>query len=363
MMSLTKTDGRPDLANCCPTQYGVRNGSLGQGPGPRSGSQRGYRLGRHKDADDTDLTSLRLKISHGAEHAQMGTPLSGNRHFTPHDDLLVSSTCGSRKDDRPLKAWPGYIKLPSHRVKIQKADLEDTCPAGVATSKRSLSGRRDQLPPPSAETTPHKMVYKGRPSAGCENCRYVVHSTKNWCCDIKRVIVSEFWLNRKMKKNCDQKLPACSRCVRMDKACGGYRNISDLMFKNETESVTRRASAQSDPGPSLSSCTPARQSTPDIQTSSKHFFFEHIVSDSHLAFLNGTPPDDFLLKPIMACALAAMANRDDSDDGRALARLHYVDAITATNYALRHPQRVKEDNTLVAVWLLSLFEVCEDPQH
>ena len=65
------------------------------------------------------------------------------------------------------------------------------------------------------------------------------------------------------------------------------------------------------------------------------------------------------MKPIMACALAALANRDDDSRGRERARRYYVEAITATNTALRHPRRVKEDNTLISVCLLSIFEVGE----
>lgn len=52
-----------------------------------------------------------------------------------------------------------------------------------------------------------------------------------------------------------------------------------------------------------------------------------------------------------------MANREDDERGRELARQYYVKAITATNAALRHTRRVKEDNTLVTVCLLSMFEV------
>lgn len=162
--------------------------------------------------------------------------------------------------------------------------------------------------------------------------------------------------NRKSKKSCDERLPACSRCVRLGKACGGYRNVSDLIFRNETENVARRASAQSDHG-GAGPAPPPRQSTPEIQTVATQFFFEQIVTPTHLAYLEGITPDDFLLKPIMACALMAMANRDNDERRREVARAYYVEAITATNTALRHSRRVKEDNTLVAVSLLSMFEV------
>lgn len=74
--------------------------------------------------------------------------------------------------------------------------------------------------------------------------------------------------------------------------------------------------------------------------------------------LDGISPDEFLLKPIMACALGAMANRENDARGKEIARRYYIDALTATNAALRHPRKVKEDNTIVAVSLLSVFEVC-----
>ena len=59
----------------------------------------------------------------------------------------------------------------------------------------------------------------------------------------------------------------------------------------------------------------------------------------------------------MACAMAAMANRENDTRAKETARRYYVEAITATNAALRHPRRVKEDNTIVAVSLLAVFEV------
>ncbi|KAK1021319.1 hypothetical protein LTS16_026593 [Friedmanniomyces endolithicus] len=75
-----------------------------------------------------------------------------------------------------------------------------------------------------------------------------------------------------------------------------------------------------------------------------------------MSCLEGMTPDEFLLKPIVACGLAALANRENDADGLEVARRYYIDAIAATNTALRHPRRVKEDNTLIAVALLGCFE-------
>lgn len=63
------------------------------------------------------------------------------------------------------------------------------------------------------------MVYRGKPSAGCENCR-------------------------KAKKRCGLEQPACSRCVKLKKVCIGYRDTNALQIQDETSSVKRKAERQ-----------------------------------------------------------------------------------------------------------------------
>lgn len=165
----------------------------------------------------------------------------------------------------------------------------------------------------------------------------------------------------KAKKRCDQGQPSCERCVRLGKRCSGYRNLTDLIFKDETETVTRRAAsapASEDSTGSSSTLTPiTRQPSPDKDEVAKRFFFDHFVTPHHLPFLLDVTPDEFLLKPIMACALAAMANRSRDQTMRERSRQFYVNALTATNAAIRHPRRIREDDTLIAVCLLSCYEV------
>ena len=143
----------------------------------------------------------------------------------------------------------------------------------------------------------------------------------------------------------------------MGKTCGGYRDVSDLLFRDESKIVSQRVSAINE----ASSSTPAlppRQPSPEKETVARTFFFNHFVTPAHLAALEDITLDAFLSKPILACAFAVISNRNNNDaPTQALARRHYGDAIVATNLALRHPQRVKEDNTLIAVFLLGIFEV------
>ncbi|EMC99357.1 hypothetical protein BAUCODRAFT_400235 [Baudoinia panamericana UAMH 10762] len=169
------------------------------------------------------------------------------------------------------------------------------------------------------------MVYTGKPSLGCEECR-------------------------RAKKKCDQALPSCGRCVRLDKICGGYRDLNELMFRDQSSSVARRASQQSEAGPST------RHPSPKKEATARDFFFNHFVTATHLSFLEKMSLDDHLLKPILACGTLALANRNSDQPAREKARRYYIEAITTINAALRHVRRVREDATLAAVLLLGIFE-------
>ena len=127
------------------------------------------------------------------------------------------------------------------------------------------------------------------------------------------------------------------------------------MFRDQTESVSRRASTQSE-GSTSASTALTRAPKLDRESVARTYFFQHFVTSSHLTFLESAALDDFLQKPILACGMAGLANRESDVTGLEIARRYYIDAIGATNKALRHPRRVKEDNTLVAVFLLGLFE-------
>ncbi|ATY58530.1 C6 finger domain [Cordyceps militaris] len=60
------------------------------------------------------------------------------------------------------------------------------------------------------------MVYCGKPSKGCSNCR-------------------------KRKVKCDQGDPHCGQCQKRQLQCPGYRNLVDLMFRDESEHVIEKA--------------------------------------------------------------------------------------------------------------------------
>ncbi|KAG5983081.1 hypothetical protein E4U55_000837 [Claviceps digitariae] len=73
------------------------------------------------------------------------------------------------------------------------------------------------------------MVYCGKPSKGCSNCR-----------------------ERKIR--CDQKVPNCGQCEKRGQTCPGYRNLVDLMFRDESHHVIKKATSTT-AGPSTSTHT------------------------------------------------------------------------------------------------------------
>ncbi|KAM0455015.1 hypothetical protein ACHAPV_007902 [Trichoderma viride] len=62
------------------------------------------------------------------------------------------------------------------------------------------------------------MVYCGKPSKGCSHCR-----------------------ERKIR--CDQKEPGCGQCIKRHIECPGYRNMVDLMFRDESNDVIKKATS------------------------------------------------------------------------------------------------------------------------
>ncbi|KAK5124600.1 hypothetical protein LTR85_001313 [Meristemomyces frigidus] len=136
--------------------------------------------------------------------------------------------------------------------------------------------------------------------------------------------------------------------------------MNDLMFRDQTDSVARRASANSEASTSTSISTASgsrtRQPSPGREVAARDYFFQHFITPGHLAFLEGMTPDVLLLKTILACGTAGLANRDNASKGNEVARRYYVEAIAATNTALRHPTQVKDDSTLISVHLLALYE-------
>ena len=80
------------------------------------------------------------------------------------------------------------------------------------------------------------MVYCGKASQGCQNCR-----------------------SRRIK--CDKVKPECSQCIRVGKKCPGYRDQLSLMFRDESSKVIQKAHAQWAPSDQIGSSSSSMRTT------------------------------------------------------------------------------------------------------
>ncbi|KAB5570754.1 hypothetical protein GE09DRAFT_719133 [Coniochaeta sp. 2T2.1] len=256
------------------------------------------------------------------------------------------------------------------------------------------------------------MVYCGKPSKGCSNCR-----------------------ERKIR--CDQRDPGCGQCEKRQQECPGYRNIVDLMFRDESSHVIKKAKAKArrkaflaaDPdspsetegsrlsvtpepkGRTLSLLTPGSRaskspsvshlnwtrddtsllpspdsgswpSTPMIamlynlnptsqERGTAFFFSRYVAVDkncSHQRFdfiydvwkpvsLVPERQVDGVLASMSAVGLVGLANMTRSPEAADAARKAYGTALRLTNRALQDPMESVKDTTMLAILILSLFEM------
>ena len=102
--------------------------------------------------------------------------------------------------------------------------------------------------------------------------------------------------------------------------------------------------------------------TQPVEARALSFFLSKYIVASNFEYLASlyTPQldrEEQLSKSIEATGLASLANELESLEISKDARRRYVDAIKATNTALQNRLRAKKDSTLLAVLLLTLFEV------
>ncbi|KAF2175423.1 hypothetical protein K469DRAFT_610743 [Zopfia rhizophila CBS 207.26] len=227
------------------------------------------------------------------------------------------------------------------------------------------------------------MPNVGKPSKGCLNCR-----------------------ERKVK--CDQKRPSCSQCLRIQKQCHGYRDPLNMMFKNESDIVARKAriryqelsrarmpklpsrhrSQPSDPESTSSSSRPSTwefsnqqilkrsslsnleeltwELIPSIEDQAIGFFFSNYVIpptivprgqfDYLTELLNRPQTDRVLHTSVLAAGLAGLGNATKCPQIMKKAREEYVSALSMTNKALQSAQTAKKDSTLISVLMLGMYE-------
>ncbi|KAL8913327.1 MAG: hypothetical protein Q9171_001804 [Xanthocarpia ochracea] len=229
------------------------------------------------------------------------------------------------------------------------------------------------------------MVYGGKPSTGCKNCR-----------------------RRKIK--CDEQRPACTQCATTNRICPGYTHLFDLVLRDQTESVTRKAQRKSkrDSANVKTTVTAAEMPTTAVVVSlsgrqadyptgrfrssfasptnsgyylplSKSFqdspeeqaingFFQNYVLiprhpysrrgflDCLLPLYQNTRHDSLLSLATTAIALIIESGSPSTAHYRQLSQSFFGRALVKTGKAIRDPVESVKDETLMSVLLLSFYE-------
>ncbi|WEW54715.1 hypothetical protein PRK78_000138 [Emydomyces testavorans] len=211
---------------------------------------------------------------------------------------------------------------------------------------------------------------------------------------------------------CDQREPACGQCLRANYICPGYRDQLDLLFRDETQKIAKKARTTSKPTdlsrlqdpirtrPAESSRSPnagnaPRQALPksikrhqNIQNNSL-FVSRPLPADlkyqavcyflaSYAPPIRSSGPNRLGYLPLVQClidnealavcmsavGLASLSNITKSRTMWLAAREQYTSALALINARLHSPIHVKSIMTLDAVMLLGMFEVitCRSPQ-
>ncbi|KAH8668336.1 hypothetical protein BX600DRAFT_254071 [Xylariales sp. PMI_506] len=231
------------------------------------------------------------------------------------------------------------------------------------------------------------MVYCGKASQGCQNCR-----------------------QRRIK--CDKVKPQCSQCIRIGKKCPGYRDQLSLMFRDESSKVIQKAHAQwgaggSPPSAASASSSASWTSSPSSSTSEARsppadgtessaaiilnrnmqllsprihatveptleqrgiqFFIDNYLmktpdapqASQHLAVYSGSSPA--MQSVMMAVGLAALSNKQGDRAMNLIARQKYTTALKQTGQliASRPIDTPSVMSPLRAVVMLALFEVVQ----
>ncbi|KAF1997034.1 hypothetical protein P154DRAFT_622822 [Amniculicola lignicola CBS 123094] len=201
------------------------------------------------------------------------------------------------------------------------------------------------------------MGFSGKPSKGCAPCR------------AKRT-------------KCDLALPFCTQCIRKGRECSGYRNEQDLLFRNETIHVVRRAKQKSEEARessvpmenaavrSLQLQRPSRGVTVDDEALA-HFFahynekffsvdghhhkggLDYVLPVYQQDLVSGGPVPEI----IKAIGLAALGNLKGMPELLTAARAKQVTVLRQLNEQLQNRDTALSDSSTMTCVLLGTFEI------
>ncbi|KAJ5646009.1 hypothetical protein N7490_002381 [Penicillium lividum] len=209
------------------------------------------------------------------------------------------------------------------------------------------------------------MPFYGRPSANCESCR-----------------------ERRIK--CDRIQPVCSQCIRADKPCGGYRDIPNFLFRDETDKAARRsATAKSRAGegrkvpvatllksdaskrcakqykavlsqgkpnlmpiPTIPLAVPASVEDQGLSRGNGGAFFS-----SNSPFLSTVSVELPFRDAVLSVGLAALSNVNRDPSLRLAAREKYAASLQNVRRAVENPLQARLNQTLKIILMIGLYEM------
>ena len=251
------------------------------------------------------------------------------------------------------------------------------------------------------------MVYQGKPSAGCQNCRkrkIKVRSRSGFIQATRSLLLKP----RLTFGQCDEAVPACSQCINTKRECPGYIARFDLVLRDQTKAVRRKAQRKKQlqdeasklPSPPQSASSEEAASTTwaivnpgkdaastvtkDIprmfndfpeQQAICAFFLDFVLLPRHpdttqghlehlLPLYANTSAGSPLSLATSSVALMISGSSPNRRNDQQLGRTIFGKALKKTSAAIRNPAESMKDETLMAVLLLGLFEVCSTlPAH
>ncbi|OJJ45128.1 hypothetical protein ASPZODRAFT_70392 [Penicilliopsis zonata CBS 506.65] len=185
-------------------------------------------------------------------------------------------------------------------------------------------------------------VYRGKPALGCVLCR-------------------------KRRLLCDRRHPSCSQCLRVHQKCSGYRDPNALRIYDQTMEVVQKAE-EARLAPSTASNQRQQQiisppiSNDERAISHVHTYYVGTAQNRgmmwYLPDLTRAGGSSALRATMKALGMASMTRMQMLPPKfKRSAAEAYGTALRATNDALRDPTQATTDATLVAVLLLSTYEM------
>ena len=190
---------------------------------------------------------------------------------------------------------------------------------------------------------------------------------------------------------CDQQRPKCGKCIKLNLDCPGYRDLQQVMFRDQSAAVIRRVTKRQSPDSVRSMATQTSDDSseltelsdtrsvsssqdlpfsmhPSLVAQGAAFFFAQYAIFNEPPF-SGTfnnwvienycfgDQNSSLRLAIEAVGMAGISNGYFAPNAAEKSRERYCHALSAVNKDLNDPTLAYDDSTLLAIVLLGVYEV------